>query len=256
MPAMRLSSLAALGAAWIAAACSPGVAGQPAAATSPFPAPDRPVAEIVSPVWLNEADRDKARESEQIVRLMGIQPGMAVADIGAGTGYHTVRLSPVVGPRGRVYAQDVTPEYLADLERRLERAELDNITAVLGAPDDPKLPAASLDAAILIHMYHEIEQPYAFMHRLAGSLKPGARVGVVDLDRATWLHGTPRDLLRCEVEAVGYKQVAVHQLSGGVGYLAVFEAPAALPEPAAVRACQGQKPPGAMPSQNQGLKAP
>ena len=225
------------------AACSPGVAQQSAAPPSAFPAPDRPVAEIVSPQWLNEADRDKARESEQVVRLMGIAPGMAVADIGAGTGYLTVRLSPVVGPRGRVYAQDVTPEYLADLERRLEQAELDNIVTVRGAPDDPRLPPRSLDAAILIHMYHEIAQPYAFMHRLAGSLKPGARVGVVDLDRATWLHGTPRDLLRCELEAVGYRQVAIHQLTGDVGYLAVFEAPAALPEPAAIQACKGQKPP-------------
>jgi SAM-dependent methyltransferase len=239
---MRSRSSWALAAALLLAACSRGAAQQTVTASG-FPAPDRPVAEIVSPVWLNEADRDKARESEQIVRLMGIRPEMAVADIGAGTGYHTVRLSPVVGPQGRVYAQDVTPEYLADLERRLERADLDNITAVLGAPDDPKLPPRSLDAAILIHMYHEIEQPYAFMHRLAGALKPGARVGVVDLDRATWLHGTPRDLLRCELEAVGYRQAALHQLTGDVGYLAVFEAPAQPPEPAAIRPCKGQQPP-------------
>ncbi|MBW3616885.1 MAG: methyltransferase domain-containing protein [Proteobacteria bacterium] len=240
---MRLSILAALLTA-LAAACSPGVAQQAPSTASAFPAPDRPVAEIVSPVWLNEADRDKARESEQVVQLMGIAPGMAVADIGAGTGYHTVRLSPVVGPRGRVYAQDVTPEYLADLERRLEGAELDNITTLRGAPDDPRLPPRSLDAAILIHMYHEIAQPYAFMHRLAGSMKPGARVGVVDLDRATWLHGTPRDLLRCELEAVGYRQISSHQLTGGVGYLAIFEPPAAPIEPSAIRACKGQKPPG------------
>lgn len=229
------------------AACSPGVAQQ-SAASSAFPPPDRPVAEIVSPVWLNEADRDKARESEQIVRLMGITPGMAVADIGAGSGYHTVRLSPVVGPRGRVYAQDVTPEYLAELERRLERADLDNITVVQGAPDDPRLPPRALDAAILVHMYHEIAQPYAFMHRLAGSMKPGARVGVTDLDRPTWLHGTPRDLLRCEIEALGYRQTGFHRLTGGVGYLAVFEPPAQPPAPDAVRACKGQTPPaGAQP---------
>ena len=241
---MRSTSFAVLTATLITVACSPGVAQQSASAPSAFPAPDRPVAEIVSPVWLNEASRDKARESEQIVKLMGIAPGMAVADIGAGGGYHTVRLSPVVGPQGRVYAQDVTPEYLADLQRRLERADLDNIIAVLGAPDDPKLPPRSLDAAILIHMYHEIAQPYAFMHRLAGSLKPGARVGVVDLDRATWLHGTPRDLLRCELEAVGYRQIATHELTGNIGYLAVFEPPATPPAPAAIRPCKGQKPPG------------
>jgi SAM-dependent methyltransferase len=240
MPGMKSRLAALIGLA--VAACSPGVAQQPSP-PSAFPAPDRPVAEIVSPVWLNEADRDKARESEQIVRLMGIAPGMAVADIGAGGGYHTVRLSPVVGPRGRVYAQDVTPEYLADLEQRLERADLDNITAVLGAPDDPKLPPRVLDAAILIHMYHEVAQPYAFMHRLAGSMKPGAKVGVVDLDRATWLHGTPRELLRCELEAVGYRQVAAHQLTGDVGYLAVFEVPAQPPPPDSIRACKGQKPP-------------
>ena len=229
------------------AACSPGAARQQPATAAAFPAPDRPVAEIVSPVWLNEADRDKARESEQVVRLMGITPGMAVADIGAGTGYHTVRLSPVVGPRGRVYAQDVTPEYLADLERRLERADLDNITVVQGAPDDPRLPPRTLDSAILIHMYHEVSQPYAFMHRLAGAMKPGARVGVVDLDRSTWLHGTPRNLLRCELEAVGYRQIGFHPLTGNVGYLAVFEAPAQPPAPEAIRPCKGQKPPERVP---------
>lgn len=190
---------------------------------SPFPKADRPVAEIVSNVWSSEEARDKARESDQLIRALGIKSGMTVADIGAGGGYHTVRLSPVVGPGGRVLAVDVEPRYLQQLRQRVEGARLSNVTLIQGGPDDPKLPPASTDVAILIHMYHEIESPYAMLYRLAPALKPGGRVAVVDLDRPTERHGTPPALLRCEFAAVGWRQISTTQLSGDVGYLAVFE---------------------------------
>jgi hypothetical protein len=90
-------------------------------------------------------------------------------------------------------------------------------------------------------MYHEVEQPYAFLYNLAPALKAGGRVAVVDLDRDTASHGTPRALLRCELEAVGYRQISTTTLKGDIGYLAVFEAPAAeaRPEPGSIRACRG-----------------
>ena len=95
----------------------------------------------------------------------------------------------------------------------------------LGEPHDPRLPASSLDAAILVHMYHEIAQPYAFLYNLAPAMKRGARVGIVDLERPTSEHGTPIELLRCELTAVGYREIATSQLEGDGGYLAVFSPP-------------------------------
>lgn len=215
--------------------------GEPASA---FAAPSRPVAEIVSPVWASERSRDAIDEAGQLAGRLGVRPGMTVADIGAGGGYHTVRFSRLVGPQGRVLAQDVTPGYLADLARRVERERLANVTLALGEPHDPRLPPGSTDVALLVHMYHEIAQPFAFLYNLAPALKPGARVGIVDLDRPTWQHGTPRDLLRCEMEVVGYRQVAFAPLTGDLGYLAIFEPPTleARPAPASVKPCPARGP--------------
>ena len=207
------------------------------AAAPAFPAPDRPVASIVAPAWSSPDSRDAAGESRSVIEGMGIRRGMTVADIGAGSGYHTVRLSPVVGPRGKIYAQDVQADYLAELKAEVARRRLSNVELVVGAPDDPRLPPASVDRAILIHMYHEIAQPYGLLWNLVPALKPGARVGVVDLDSAIQRHGTPPALLRCEFEAVGYRQVAFRKLNQG--YLAVFAAPARRPEPAAIKPCSG-----------------
>ena len=102
-----------------------------------------------------------ASEPRQLVRLLGIKSGMTVADIGAGSGYYVVRLSPIVGPHGRVIAEDVVPEYLRGLLKRVRDLGLQNVAIGLGEPHDPRLPAESLDIAILVHMYHEIAQPYA-----------------------------------------------------------------------------------------------
>ncbi len=206
-----------------------------------FPAPDRPVAEIVSPIWASEEERDEVKETEQVFSAAGIKPGQTVADIGAGSGYYVVRLSPAVGPAGRVYAEDIMPDYLAGLKARVARMNLANVTLVQGTADDPKLPKAALDAAFLIHMYHEIEQPYGLLHRLAGSFKPGGRLIITDLDRRPENHGTPPALLRCELAAVGYRELSRKTLTGGVGYIAIFEppAPGRLPAPQTIMPCKG-----------------
>jgi ubiquinone/menaquinone biosynthesis C-methylase UbiE len=150
---------------------------------------------------------------------------MTVGDIGAGSGYHTVRLSRLLGSTGSVVAEDVTREYLVELAKRTELLKLANVKFALGEPHDPRLPASLLDAAILVHMYHEITQPYAFLYNLAPALKRGARIGIVDLERPTSEHGTPIELLRCELTAVGYREIAIYQLAGDGGYLAVFAPP-------------------------------
>ena len=163
---------------------------------------------------------------------------MVVGDLGAGAGYHTVRLSGVVGPSGTVVAQDVRRDYLTDLAKRVRRLKLANVKIALGEPQDPRLPAASLDAAVLVHMYHEIAEPYAYLYNLVPALKPGARVGIVDLDRPTQQHGTPPELLRCELAAVGYREISVHMLTGDAGYLAIFEPPLKRPRPSAIVPCR------------------
>lgn len=210
----------------------------PGAPAKAFPRFERPVAEIVSPRRSTEAKRDENEEAQQLARLMGLKSGMAVGDVGAGAGYHTVRLSPVVGPSGTVVAQDARRDYLTDLAKRVQRLGLRNVKIALGEPHDPRLPAASLDAAVLVHMYHEIAEPYAFLYNLAAALKPGARVGIVDLDRPTPQHGTPPALLRCELAAVGYRELSFHTLTGDAGYLAIFEAPLGRPEPSAIVPCR------------------
>src|SRR6516165_7330082 len=196
--------------------------GAPAAA---FPKPDRPVADIVSPIWHDEKERDDAGEPRQLARLLGIQSGMTVADIGAGSGYYVVRLSPIVGPRGRIIAEDVVPEYLRVLRKRMHDLGLQNVAINLGEPHDPRLPAGSLDIAILVHMYHEITQPYALLYNLVPALKPGARVGIVDAYGPTSEHGTPPSLLRCEFAVVGYREISLDRLTGSDAYLALFEPP-------------------------------
>jgi SAM-dependent methyltransferase len=209
-------------------------AGAPASA---FPKPARPVADIVTDTWSSEDGRDRAGEADTVMALLGVRPGMQVADVGAGSGYYTVRLSPRVGPQGRVIAQDIVPRYLSRLQERVRRERLSNVTLALGDPHDPRLAPASVDLALLVHMYHEVETPYAFLHNLRGALRPGGRVAVVDLDRPTNRHGTPLGLLRCEFAAVGYRQTAVHTLPEGSGYLAVFTPEGPAPAPSSIRAC-------------------
>jgi predicted methyltransferase len=214
-------------------------AGAPADA---FPRPDRPVADIVSPIWHDEKERDKAGEPQQLVRLLGIKSGMTVADIGAGSGYYVVRLSPMVGASGRVIAEDVVPKYLENLRRRVRDLALQNVDIVRGEAHDPKLPAQSLDLAILVHMYHEIAQPYALLYNLVPALKPGARIGIVDAFAPTAEHGTPPGLLRCELQAVGYREISLDRLTGSDAYLAIFAPPsvAGRPRPDNIVACKAQ----------------
>ncbi|GGI75065.1 methyltransferase type 11 [Polymorphobacter multimanifer] len=200
-----------------------------------LPPPGRPVARIVSPAWDNEPSRDSAGEFAAVTAAAGIKPGMTVADIGAGSGYYTTRLSAAVGPQGQVLAQDVVKRYLDALARRVREEKLTNVRFVRGTQSNPRLPAGSVDVALMVHMYHEITQPYALLHRLRTSLKPGGRIAIVDLDRDPENHGMPRDLLVCEVRAVGYELVKITDLAAG--YLAVFKlGPPKAPQ--SVKACR------------------
>jgi SAM-dependent methyltransferase len=213
-----------------------GPAGAPASA---FPAPARPVAPIVSDHWSSEDARDRAGEAEQVLRILAVKPGMTVADVGAGDGYYTVRLARRLGPSGRVIAEDVMADYLDKLQRRVARETLANVTFDLGEPHDPRLPPQSVDLVLMVHMYHEVAQPYGLLYNLLPALRPGAKVAVIDLDQPTVQHGTPRDLLTCELQALGFRQLSWDALGHQREYLAVFAPAAAAPTPERIKPCAG-----------------
>ena len=217
-------------------ACNNGTAANAPTQTQ-FPAAARPVAEIVSSRWSDEESRDKAGESTGVMDRAGVKPGMTVADIGAGEGYYTIRLASRVGTKGRVLAQDIIPEVRDKLAERVEREKLEAVTVKLGTPDDPDLPANSFDRVFLVHMYHEISSPYAFLWNLRPATKVGGRVIVVDADRPTNQHGTPPKLLQCEFAAVGYRMVDFQRMPAAGGYLAAFEPVGARPEPEVIKTC-------------------
>jgi len=169
---------------------------------------------------------------------LGIKPGMRVADIGAGEGYYTVRLARRLGSSTAIYAQDVQGDYVKQLEARMVREGITGVRVVLGKPRDPVLPPASIDVAILSHMYHEIENPFEFLYRLRPAMSPNARIGIIDADRPTQDHGTPPALLRCELAAVGYRQVDFLQLAPAEGYLAIFVPPDDLPPLESIKPCR------------------
>ena len=211
-------------------ACLPLLAG-----AAVMPRPQRPVAKIISTTWGDEAARDQSGEAADVLRIAGIKPGVAVADIGTGGGYYVMRLAPVVGTAGRVFAQDISINALRRVRQRAVAAGFRNVRYVVGSQADARLPVASVDIVLMIHMYHEIEQPYLLLDRLRRSLKPGGRIVVVDLDRQSQDHGMPKALLACEVKAVGYELVTVADITQG--YVAVFR-PGVRPNPASVKACR------------------
>ena len=213
-----------------------GPAGAPDAR---FPRPDRPVAGIVSPTWGEAEVRDHAAEVRQIAARLSLRRGQTVADIGAGDGYDALRLARLLGPDGRVIAEDITAGYLQALQAKAQAQHAANIVYDLGEAGDPRLPPRSIDAAIMVHMYHEIAQPYALLYNLAPAFKAGGRLGVEELDRPTAAHGTPPALLACEIKASGYRQLSSAPLTGGIGYFAVFAPPATgeRPDPSRIRPC-------------------
>src|SRR6476646_7575101 len=136
-----------------------------------FPTAQRDVAPIVGQAFSTEDARDRVGEAEEVMQLAELKPGMSVADVGAGEGYYTVRLAPAVGKKGRVLAEDIVPDVRDGLSDRVQRERLDNVSVKLGTPDNPMLPAASFDRVLMVHMYHEVQSPYAFLWHLRDGVK-------------------------------------------------------------------------------------
>jgi predicted methyltransferase len=202
-----------------------------------FPPAGRDIAPIVGESYSTEDARDRVGEAEEVMRLAEVAPAMSIADVGAGEGYYTVRLSPIVGPRGRVLAQDIVPETRDRLAQRVQRENLDNVAVRLGQPANPLLPARSFDRIFLVHMYHEVTEPYEFLWHLRDGLKDGGMVIVVDADRPVKRHGMRPKQLICEFAAVGLSPVRATRLAGSDAYFAAFKISAPRPDPAKIKSC-------------------
>ena len=202
-----------------------------------FPRAYRPVSETVTSSVSTEELRDDRNEAQVVMDQADIRQGMTVADIGAGEGYYTVRLAARVGRDGRVLANDIDEDALRRLGNRVERDGLDNVRIVNGAPDDPKLPEDSFDRILLIHMYHEVTEPYAFLWRMRPALREGGQIIVVDADRPVDQHGISPQLLFCEFERVGYRLVEFVRKPEIAGYYAQFEVAGDRPEPRDIEPC-------------------
>lgn len=223
--------------------CTPaGTSDERSESAEAFPRAERLVSKAGDTEFSTEAARDEAGEAEFVMDWVGIQLGTTVADIGAGEGYYTIRLADRVGPKGRVLAQDINRDALDRLGARVTREQLDNVAIKEGALDDPRLPENSFDRVFMVHMYHEISEPFAFLWRMRPALAKGGQVIVVDRDRPTAQHGIPPKLLFCEFDAVGYRLTGfTEQLKLG-GYIARFEVSGKRPEPAKIKTCASRYP--------------
>jgi ubiquinone/menaquinone biosynthesis C-methylase UbiE len=130
--------------------------------------------------WLDRDERQREENTELSLKLIDVQRGSIVADIGAGSGYYSTRLARLVGPAGRVYASDIQSAMLDIIRDRMARERLTNIELVLGTPTDPRLPRAAVDMALLVDVYHEFSQPQTMLRRIRESLKPGGRLVLLE----------------------------------------------------------------------------
>jgi len=172
------------------------------------------------------ADRDKKLHVDHVMDILGISAGESVADIGAGSGWFTVRAARRVTPAGFVYAVDISPEAIRYIQDRVIREDIGNVRTVVSKPDDPGLPEASVDAVLLLKTYHEVADPVALMRNLRRALRPHARVGIIDRNGNGENHGVDRKVVLQETGQAGYRLVGEYDFvkSDGEDYFLVFEA--------------------------------
>ncbi|HEY4596640.1 MAG TPA: methyltransferase domain-containing protein [Thermoanaerobaculia bacterium] len=170
----------------IGAACAQAPAEHPAAETgSPGAAASakREPANVMSwekADWLEREGRAENEKPELVMQAMDLKPGMTVAEIGAGTGFFSRRIAKVVGPKGKVYAEDIQPQMLDLLKQNTAKEGVGNVVTVLGTETDPKLPAHSIDRVLLVDVYHEFQKPEPMLAAIRDCLAPGGTVTLVE----------------------------------------------------------------------------
>jgi SAM-dependent methyltransferase len=154
--------------------------------------------------------RDERLHIDHVMDILGIAPGKAAADIGAGSGWFTVRAAKRVGSTGRVYAVDINPEALEYIEKRVRKDHIENVKTISGKADNPELPPDSVDAVLLLKTYHEVAEPVALLRHLRAALRPGARVGIIDRDGNGEDHGVHKQVVLHEADEAGYRLLEEH----------------------------------------------
>ena len=161
--------------------------------------------------WLDRPEREAEEAPDQALDALGIRAGMVVADVGAGTGYMSLRMARRVGPTGKVYANDLQPEMLQKLHAKSQREKLSNVETVQGTESDPKLPPNTMDLVLLVDVYHEFSQPQAMLDKIRESLKPDGRLVLLEYRKEDPRipirpeHKMSVAEVKTEVEAEGYK---------------------------------------------------
>jgi SAM-dependent methyltransferase len=170
-------------------------------------------------------DRDQKLHVDRVMDLLEIAPGKVVADIGAGSGWFTVRAAARVGPGGTVYAEDINPKAIDYITQRAVKAKLENVRPILGSVADTKLPKNSVDAVLILKTYHEFAQPIPLMELLKQSLKPGAKIGIIDRNGNGTDHGIMPDVVEREMAQAGYKRTGKFDFTkdDGQDYFLIFE---------------------------------
>jgi SAM-dependent methyltransferase len=149
--------------------------------------------------------RDERLQINRVMDILGITAGKTVADIGAGSGWFTVRAARRVGEGGVVYAADINPESIRYVDDRARKEQLRNVKTILSKPDDPLLPAGAVDAVLLLKTYHEVAEPVTLLRNLRAALRPGAKVGIIDRNGNGEDHGVSRDVVLHEAAEAGYR---------------------------------------------------
>lgn len=152
-------------------------------AGTPHPVSGRVIAGVMGHAgasWLDRPEREAEERPSQAIEALKLEPGMVVADFGAGSGYYTERLSRAVGPSGRVLAVDLQPEMLELIGRRAARLGLTNIELVRSTPDDPRLPAGRIDLILMVDVYHELASPQRVLRAMKAALSPRGRIALVE----------------------------------------------------------------------------
>jgi ubiquinone/menaquinone biosynthesis C-methylase UbiE len=166
--------------------------------------------------WLERREREREEDPDLALRLLRIRRGSTVADVGAGSGYYTIRLARIVGPMGKIYASDIQPGMIALIQQNVARAKIDNVVPVLGTADDPKLPPASIDLAIMVDVYHEFSEPQRMLQRIREALKPDGRLVLLEYraeDPNVPIlpdHKMTKAQVKLEIEHEGFRQSRVY----------------------------------------------
>ncbi len=154
--------------------------------------------------------RDTKLHINDVMNILGIEPGRAVADIGAGSGWFTVRAARRVTNTGEIYAVDINPEAIKYINDRVHKEQLKNVKAILSKPADPELPADSINAVLFLKAYHEVAEPVVLLRNLRASLKPGARVGIIERNGNGADHGVEKQVVLREAGEAGYRLLEEH----------------------------------------------